>query len=325
MNHSNYDYIFVLNKYKELFSNYKNVFVIDAETTYLQIKNILNILYKRKMDKFYLLIRNIGFNNIFPKFNNYFEILNSELFDEEWYKDKYNLAYENTDPAIHYLLIGYKKGFNPGPNFNTLDYYEYNQDIEAIGMNPLVHYELNGKNENRIIGPKNDEQSESFLIISNSEYFDEGWYKETYKISNEGINPVNHYLKIGYKKGYNPSPNFSTNEYYEVNPDVKLTGLNPLLHYELIGKNENRFMGSKEDKDKIYSTILNSQYFDKEWYESHYDISKDGLDPVIHYLKVGFKKGYEPGPNFDSEKYYKDNEGVKENGFNPLFFHEFHE
>ena len=76
---------------------------------------------------------------VFPKRKYYFKILNSEYFDEDWYRQTYDLK-DNTDSVTHFLLIGHDKGNDPGPNFSTHEYYECNKDVELIGMNPLVHY-----------------------------------------------------------------------------------------------------------------------------------------------------------------------------------------
>ena len=76
--------------------------------------------------------------------------------------------------------------------------------------------------------------------IEHSAYFDAGWYAKRYGIeSNES---AEHYLKYGYRHGFDPSLNFSTREYLANNPDVKM---NPLLHYELYGKYEHR-LGVRE-------------------------------------------------------------------------------
>ena len=239
-NFNEFDYIFTLKDYQNSFMDQKNVLVIENASKFIVIKSILNSLFKIKSNKFYSFVRNYGFNNVFPKFNNYFTILNSEFFDEEWYGENYGLSDLNMDLAIHYLLVGYKKYFNPGPEFSSIDYYEANADVENAGLNPLFHYEIYGRNEDRKITLSDDEYQKRFSAISQSQYFDLKWYEDKYDISIDNLDPVNHYLKIGYKKGYNPGPNFSTEEYYKANPDVEKVGINPLLHYELYGKKENR-------------------------------------------------------------------------------------
>lgn len=74
--------------------------------------------------------------------------------------------------------------------------------------------------------------------VKHSKYFNKKWYIKTYpEIEKEEMKPYYHYYKIGWKKGYNPSINFSTNKYLEMNQDVQMC---PLFHYEKYGKKEGR-------------------------------------------------------------------------------------
>ena len=72
-------------------------------------------------------------------------------------------------------------------------------------------------------------------IIRKSSFFDGAWYKEKYQIESD---PAYHYLNEGWLKNYNPSIKFSTADYLINNPDIH--NINPLLHYEVFGKNEGR-------------------------------------------------------------------------------------
>lgn len=87
-------------------------------------------------------------------------------------------------------------------------------------------------------------------IIKNSALFDANWYKLAYPESKS--NPVEHYYKIGWKKGYCPSPIFDGNKYLSTYPDVKNEDINPLLHYEIFGKKENRLISPLENLPFIY-------------------------------------------------------------------------
>ena len=79
----------------------------------------------------------------------------------------------------------------------------------------------------------------NYEFIAKSPYFNESWYKNEYNIPDD-VDCAEHYLKIGFAKLYNPSNEFSTYEYYECNKDVKDHIMNPLLHYEKYGRNEQR-------------------------------------------------------------------------------------
>ncbi|MDE7312837.1 MAG: class I SAM-dependent methyltransferase [Eubacterium sp.] len=77
-----------------------------------------------------------------------------------------------------------------------------------------------------------------YEVLHNSVLFDSEWYKEKYGISGD---PVEHYLSIGWKVGFNPSDKFSTLRYLDLlGDDVADHEMNPLLHYELYGKSEKR-------------------------------------------------------------------------------------
>lgn len=71
-------------------------------------------------------------------------IKNSSLFNAEWYEKKYGIAKKNA--ARHYFEH-YEEGFEPSKNFSGRNYLKYNPDVN---MNPLLHYEVYGKKENRI-------------------------------------------------------------------------------------------------------------------------------------------------------------------------------
>lgn len=45
-------------------------------------------------------------------------VRNSLLFDEEWYRETYQIP-EELDAAEHYSFIGYKKNYDPSIHFST--------------------------------------------------------------------------------------------------------------------------------------------------------------------------------------------------------------
>ena len=318
-NLKDYDFIFTTNKEAMDLLKKSNIasFLINGDSVYVQFKNILNYLNMRKPEKFYEISKR--FDHAFPKQNNYFKVLNSQYFDDEWYRDTYGTE-DNTDSVIHFLLVGCKKGCNPGPDFSVDEYYECNTDVKKTGMNPLVHYESYGRKENRIIHvsdiPKRD-----YSLILNSQYFDKDWYENTYDIPDD-VDSVAHYLNEGYLKRYNPGPDFNTHEYYQCNNDIKKIGMNPLVHYELYGRKEKRKTALSDDvNQENRDYILNSPYFDKEWYSSNYNIPED-MDPAYHYLNIGFAKGYNPGTEFSTSEYYQCYPDVENHGMNPLLHFE---
>ncbi len=77
--------------------------------------------------------------------------------------------------------------------------------------------------------------------IAHSSEFNPEWYLKTYPdIAQSGVDPVRHYLRVGWCEGRNPGPNFNTNDYLAANPDVASIGMCPLLHWERFGRAECR-------------------------------------------------------------------------------------
>ncbi len=78
-------------------------------------------------------------------------------------------------------------------------------------------------------------------IIEGSGLFDREWYLNTYPdVRAAGMDPIEHYLRFGWKESRNPCNGFDTAYYLRANPDVARSGLNPLLHYVKFGRDEGR-------------------------------------------------------------------------------------
>lgn len=79
------------------------------------------------------------------------------------------------------------------------------------------------------------------ILVKKSNLFDSSYYLYINPdVRRADIDPLNHYLKFGWKEGRNPSNFFDTNFYLQQNQDVKNSGMNPLVHYIRFGRNEGR-------------------------------------------------------------------------------------
>lgn len=71
--------------------------------------------------------------------------------------------------------------------------------------------------------------------------FDAEWYMNTYPdVRASGIDPLDHFLTLGYRLERNPGPKFDVSRYLEHYSDIRNSGYNPLLHYIRYAKKENR-------------------------------------------------------------------------------------
>jgi glycosyltransferase involved in cell wall biosynthesis len=80
-----------------------------------------------------------------------------------------------------------------------------------------------------------------YFLIKQNGLFDEDYYCLQYPdIRRADVNPLWHFVSVGWKEGRKPSVKFDTTFYLESNPDVKLSGSNPLVHYIEFGAKEGR-------------------------------------------------------------------------------------
>lgn len=78
-------------------------------------------------------------------------------------------------------------------------------------------------------------------IIEDSLLFDSAWYLRRYPdVAQAEIDPISHYLTVGWLEGRDPGPMFTTSAYLEANEDVSKSGMNPLLHFAQFGLAEGR-------------------------------------------------------------------------------------
>jgi FkbM family methyltransferase len=72
-------------------------------------------------------------------------------------------------------------------------------------------------------------------------HFDTQFYLMEYReVAESGMDPIEHYLKVGANSLMDPSPTFSTKYYLDTNPDLKAAGVNPFQHFVTIGRHEGR-------------------------------------------------------------------------------------
>lgn len=81
--------------------------------------------------------------------------------------------------------------------------------------------------------------AEALREIESSGLFDAAWYAKTYPDAVKDLHPASHYLLYG-GDDFDPGPKFSGAGYLAANPDVRASGMNPLLHYVRWGARELR-------------------------------------------------------------------------------------
>lgn len=80
-----------------------------------------------------------------------------------------------------------------------------------------------------------------YLILKRSGLFDEEYYCLQYPdVRQADVNPLWHFVNIGWLEKRNPSKEFVTDYYLNMNPDVQKSRINPLIHFFLFGRDEGR-------------------------------------------------------------------------------------
>ena len=95
----------------------------------------------------------------------YKAISKNNLFDDEFYLNKYPKV-KAMNPLLHYIFFGFMEGKKPNKDFDGVFYkHHYN-----VGINPLIHYALYGKNNqikvaNEDLSNFNNENKVNMLFV----------------------------------------------------------------------------------------------------------------------------------------------------------------
>lgn len=176
-------------------------------------------------------------------------------------------------------------------------------------------------------------EDDDAALVASSGLFDARWYVATYPdVAEAGWDPVRHYLRFGVDQQRQPGPGFDAEWYRSTNLDVAKARVNPLVHYLRHGAGEGRWIrvldpmavpANHEAFDQAVAVVAASELFDPGWYCATYaDAAGSDLDPAVHYLRHGRRRGFSPGPLFDAAGYLDDNPDVRVAGLDPLVHYE---
>lgn len=68
-------------------------------------------------------------------------------------------------------------------------------------------------------------------MLKRNHFFDSAWYKQQYGAQIGLVDPAMHFLRTGWRLGFDPSPHFLTRNYLDIYSDVRAADVNPLLHF----------------------------------------------------------------------------------------------
>ncbi|MFD1381193.1 hypothetical protein [Fodinicurvata halophila] len=178
-----------------------------------------------------------------------------DYFDSHFYlENNPDVADNGVDPLVHYCEYGWREGRDPNAEFSIHNYINSTPGYNPDQGDPLLHAIKNNNypcvrnnNYEYIIVPNTDKyilvQSSSKQLEVIRQNIDVEFYLNRYPdVKRANTDPALHYATIGWLMGYDPSPEFSTHQYLEINSDVKhLKNINPFYHYIQYGRKEGRY------------------------------------------------------------------------------------
>ena len=152
-------------------------------------------------------------------------------------------------------------------------------------------------------------------------------------VASSGIDPLEHFLRHGWREGRDPVPWFSMSAYLDMYPDVREAGLNAFHHYLVAGRHEGRearpsssassaARPASHGHDEAARTVRRAlePYFDREFYLArNSDVAAAGVDPLQHYIEFGWQEGRDPASGFATTDYLQSNSDVAQTGVNPFY------
>lgn len=122
-----------------------------------------------------------------------------------------------------------------------------------------------------------------------TDLFDAEWYCANYGIvADASLNPLEHYLTVGWLEGQNPNKFFDTFWYLLNNLDVARSGVNPLVHYFEHGEEVGAWP---------------CRVFDPLWYSKQNRTACGQGRALTHYLKMGHREKRRPNEILDPHAY----------------------
>ncbi|MBY6242757.1 glycosyltransferase [Methylosinus sp. Sm6] len=243
-------------------------------------------------------------------------------FDKDYYAAAYpDVAAAGLDPLAHFLKHGWREGRNPSWGFHTLYYRDKNPSC-GRRENPLLHYAANKHKERLVLFPESDEELIELQKRVVAGHFDAEFYRLKYLGGDLHAEPLDHYLRIGWSLGFDPSADFSTSGYLEANAHARAAKVSPLYHHvatrSMASGAPTRAAAPLARREEVVARIADE--FDAAFYlRANPDVDPADFDPLDHYVDHGWREGRDPNAAFWTSFYLSGNPDVRASGENPLY------
>lgn len=202
---------------------------------------------------------------------------------------------------------------------------EARQEIEALEEEPVPL----SVGHMRTVVDESWQLSDFVRVATESGFFDEAFYTTEYADLADCESPIEHFLLYGGFEGRACSEEFDCRRYLEENPELFDLKMNPLIHFQTIGrfKNGQPFKYIRPTPpprapsvaESDLELIRNTPLFDKVYYLDKYpDVADTFLSPEEHFLLIGGIEGRESSNYFHCGAYLEAYADVKQANMNPL-------
>ncbi len=195
--------------------------------------------------------------------------------------------------------------------FDATFYRANNSDVDFAEIEPLEHYCLFGRFEGR--RPTSEADCRDVLSERGRAVYDlladaidaSGYFGSAAIAEGSDIDPLLHYFAWGHERGFSFGSSFEPQYYLDTNQDVRMHGLDPLVHYSEFGVYERRLTSPghrliEAPSGWIHRADAIRPFFDTEFYITQLPwIADTTVDAPSHYLRFGEAAGYWPTPTFN--------------------------
>ena len=178
---------------------------------------------------------------------------------------------------------------------------------------------------------KKEKKNLSYFFSHKTEIWDSEFYlKENPDVANAKMDPLEHYIKHGWKEGRNPSKECKTATYLMINHDCKLMNISPIEHYYINCQMRVLFWSYSDIKKYIAkhgleilkkSTKFDPVFFLKSCQKEYGDLP-EGFEPYSYYLEHGAYETLNTSSQFDVNSYYDLFPDIKKYGICPVAHYE---
>ena len=253
------------------------------------------------------------------------------FFDSEYYCHEYpDVVSSGLGPFQHYMDNGWQEGRNPAANFVTLFYRD--KHLAGRPVNPLTHYVEKGIYAGLQAAPRDENDYLEVQMPVTLPFFDSsGYFSQAGGLS---MDALHHYLQHGWRENIKLRCEVELENYLNHFSHVRQLRISPLYHYASQRRmmawqdrteeprDSDAWAGETDLRVKDTRTIKEvlSQSFDRNFYVSRYDdVRRREIDPLDHYIEVGWREGRRPNLLFDTAFYIRANKDALRSGVNPLY------